>query len=45
VFRHLYTHSIDPGRIFSLMASLEKTWLLVRQELEAFLGFLESSHG
>lgn len=45
LFRHLYTHHIDPGRIFSLMETLEETWRVVRDDLFRFLDFLDSGDG
>jgi hypothetical protein len=41
LFRHLYTHQIDPRRIFALMETLEATWKLVREDLVRFVAFLE----
>lgn len=45
LFRHLYTHHIDPGRIFTLMETLDETWRLVREDLSRFLLFLEPGDG
>ncbi len=45
LFRHLYTHRIDPGRIFTLMETLEETWRVVRDDLFRFLVFLDSGDG
>ena len=41
LFRHLYTHTIDPMRVFALMESLGKTWRLAKRDLENFLLHLE----
>ena len=43
LFRHLYTHHIDPKRIFALMETLDETWQLIREDLERFVVFLETS--
>ncbi len=45
LFRHLYTHHIDPGRIFGLMEVLGETWSVVREDLVRFLAYLESNDG
>ena len=45
LFRHLCTHRIDPGRIFTLMETLEETWRVVRDDLFRFLVFLDSGDG
>jgi len=45
LFRHLYTHHIDPGRIFGLMELLGETWSVVREDLVRFLAYLESNDG
>jgi hypothetical protein len=42
LFRHLYTHQIDPRRIFALMETLEGTWEMVRRDLSHFMAFLEA---
>lgn len=43
LFRHLYTHHIDPARIFKLMDGLETDWKRVRRDLLLFKAFLESA--
>lgn len=41
LFRHLYTHHIDPARIFEIMDGLEAVWKRVRSDLMQFADFLE----
>ena len=43
LFRHIYTHQIDPRRIFALMETLEGTWKLVREDLARFVAVLEAA--
>lgn len=43
LFRHLYTHYIDPGRIFAIMAGLEGVWSRVRSDLMRFAEFFDPS--
>ncbi len=38
--RHLYTHSLRTDRVAELVARLPDCYRLVREELEAFFGFL-----
>lgn len=45
LFRHLYTHHIDPGRIFGLMEVLGEAWSAVREDLVRFLAYLEPNDG
>lgn len=42
LFRHLYTHHIDPSRVFRIMEDLAGTWDTAREDLGRFIIFLES---
>ncbi len=44
LFRHLYTHRIDPERIFYLMRDLDTAWNSIKTDLESFVDFLESAN-
>lgn len=41
LFRHLYTHRIEPKRVFELIKNMETAWKLIRKDLDKFLDFLE----
>lgn len=41
LFRHLYTHRIDPARIFTIMDGLQGVWKRVRSDLMDFVAVLE----
>jgi hypothetical protein len=43
LFRHLYTHHIDPARIFGIMDGLEGVWKIVRSDLMRFKEFVEAA--
>jgi hypothetical protein len=43
LFRHLYTHHIDPARIFRIMEGLERVWSCAREDLMRFKAILESA--
>lgn len=43
LFRHLYTHHIDPARVFRIMDGLEGVWKSVRDDLVRFKGSLEAA--
>ena len=40
LFRNLYTHKVNPERIFQLAGELPETWLAVQGDLQNFLMFL-----
>jgi len=40
LFRNLYTHKVNPERIFQLAGELHETWQLVLTDLQNFLNFL-----
>jgi len=44
LFRHLYTHRIEPEHIFRLMENLQPAWKAIKSDLESFVYFLEQSN-
>lgn len=40
LFRNLYTHKVNPDRIFLLAGELQMTWQTVKADLHNFLSFL-----
>lgn len=40
LFRNLYTHKMNPDRIFLLANELQETWRIVLMDLQNFLNFL-----
>jgi len=40
LFRNLYTHKVNPDRIFQLAGELHETWRAVQSDLLNFLNFL-----
>lgn len=43
LFRHLYTHRLEPARIRPLIEDLALTWQSVKKDLYDFMAFLETS--
>lgn len=43
LFRHLYTHRLEPDRIFRLIKDLGTAWQSVKKDLQEFISFLEAA--